>query len=74
MPDHRGVPSQALGRLLLVYVAEVSAMSVAGALAFVLRLDGVPSPYVPVLLKALAVWLPVKRCSGATPHPVLFRS
>jgi FlaA1/EpsC-like NDP-sugar epimerase len=46
--------------LVPVYLAELCAMALAGVLAFVLRLDGIPPFYVRVLELALAVWLPVK--------------
>ena len=48
-------------RWALVYSVEIAIIVSAAVLAFLLRFDsGIPAFYVKVLLKAIAVWIPVK--------------
>jgi FlaA1/EpsC-like NDP-sugar epimerase len=50
-----------LGRILFVYGTEIFAILCAAVFAFLLRFDfSLPPPYVPVLLKAVVVWVPAK--------------
>ena len=48
-------------RLLIAFAIEITVIAAAALLAFLLRFDfTVPAYYVPVLVKALAVWVPLK--------------
>lgn len=50
-----------LGRTLFVYGTEIFAILCAAVFAFLLRFDfSLPPSYVPVLLKAVVVWVPAK--------------